>query len=95
MNRYHSRDAYADAKKKVNQKKTLIKHFITFVMTNILVIGLNILTQPTNLWFYWVTIPWIGVLIGHFFYVYDIDSMIFDRSWEEKSIEKVMEKELK
>lgn len=95
MNKYHSREAYIKARRKVVQVKNLIKHFIAFVMANILIIGLNLLTNPTNLWYYWVSIPWIGILIAHYFYVYDIDQMIFNRDWEEKHIEKAIEKELR
>ncbi len=95
MNQNYSTEAYIKAKKKVIMIKDLIKHFIAFIMINILLIGLNLLTNPQNLWFYYITIIWILILIGHYFYVYDVDSLIFNKNWEQRRLEKEIRKELK
>ena len=83
---------YYKAKKKLRSIKTLIKHFIVFIMINILIIALNVLTYTGNLWFWWISLPWMILLLVHYFSVYDIDELFFNKDWEEKKIEKILRK---
>jgi hypothetical protein len=40
-------------------------HFTVYVLVNLLLIVINLLTTPDKLWFYWPLIGWGIGIIGH------------------------------
>ena len=51
-------EKYEEAKKRVKELKDFYRNFITYIVVNIILIVINLVTSPDSLWFYWVTIFW-------------------------------------
>jgi len=86
-------EKYEEAKKRVKELKGFYRNLITYVAVNILLIVINLITSPDNLWFYWVTIFWgIGIVL-HTSKVFILKGKFLGKEWEEKKIKKIMEKE--
>jgi hypothetical protein len=84
-------ESYKKAKKRVDELRGFYEHLITYVVVNIMLVIINLVTSSDTLWFYWVTIFWgIGV-ICHAISVYGKPG----KNWEEKKIKEIMEKERK
>jgi hypothetical protein len=82
-------ESYKRAKKRVGELRGFYEHLIAYVVVNIMLVIINLVTSPDTLWFYWVTVFWgIGV-IWHAISVYGK----LGKNWEEKKIKKIMEKE--
>lgn len=45
-------------------------HIVIFVVINALLVGINLMTSPDSLWFYWVTIFWGFGLLMHWLEAY-------------------------
>jgi hypothetical protein len=82
-------ESYKRAKKRVDELREFYEHLIAYLVVNIMLIIINLVTSPDTLWFYWVTVFWgIGV-ICHAISVYGK----LGKNWEDKKIKKIMEKE--
>ncbi len=82
-------ESYKRAKKRVGELRGFYEHLIAYVVVNIMLVIINLVTSPDTLWFYWVTIFWgIGV-IWHAISVFGKRG----KNWEEKKIKEIMEKE--
>ena len=82
-------ESYKRAKKRVGELRGFYEHLIAYVVVNIMLVIINLVTSPDTLWFYWVTVFWgIGV-ICHAISVYGK----LGKNWEEKKIKEIMEKE--
>jgi len=91
------REQYDYARKRINQKKWLMKHFILFLAGSILLIIINpVLGFGTDFfiqnWYVWVIILWAFLLIIHFLNVY-ILSKFMGKEWEDRQIEKLKVKQ--
>ncbi len=84
---------YEKAVMKVKKVKGFYEHLTSFILINIILVGINLLTSPDYLWFYWVTFIWGIWLVWHAIQTFVITDQ-FD-NWEEKKIQKYMEKEEK
>ena len=83
-------DLYRRAEKRVDEKMEFYKHLMSFIVVNIFLIVLNVLTSPGEWWFYWVTIFWGIALFVHFLKIFVLnDKLDGDR---EEMIKKEMEK---
>jgi len=59
-----SNERYDKAKKRVEELKKFYSNVVTFVVVNLVLIIINLVTSPGSLWFYWVTIFWgIAILL--------------------------------
>ena len=82
-------ESYKRAKKRVGELRGFYEHLIAYVVVNIMLVIINLVTSPDTLWFYWVTVFWgIGV-ICHAISVYGK----LGKNWEDKKIKEIMEKE--
>jgi len=82
-------ESYKRAKKRVGELRGFYEHLIAYVVVNIMLVIINLVTSPDTLWFYWVTVFWgIGV-IWHAISVFGKRG----KNWEEKKIKEIMEKE--
>ena len=85
-------ESYKRAKKRVGELRGFYEHLIAYVVVNIMLVIINLVTSPDTLWFYWVTVFWgIGV-IWHAISVFGKRGKL-GKNWEDKKIKEIMEKE--
>jgi len=91
-NNYQVEERYYKAKKRVEEIKGFYGNLIAYVVINIGLLILNLVTSPKHLWFYWPLLWWgIGVVF-HGLKVFNYVPF-FSRGWEEKKIKEFMENE--
>ncbi|MCG3165790.1 MAG: hypothetical protein POELPBGB_01565 [Bacteroidia bacterium] len=84
-------EKYRRARKRAKELKGFYSHLATFVVINIFMIAVNLLTNPNELWFYWPLFGWGFGLFWHFCGVFVFNQ--FGKDWEERKIKELMEKE--
>lgn len=85
---------YKEAKKKVEDIKGFYIHLFIYIVVNIGLFVINIISTPDSYWFYWPLLGWgIGIAM-HGVSVF-VSYGIFGKEWEEKQIKKYMDKENK
>jgi hypothetical protein len=91
-NNYQEEERYLKARKRVEEIKGFYGNLIAYVVVNIGLMVLNLLTSPNYLWFFW---PMLGWGIGVFFHGLKVFNYMpfFRKDWEEKKIKEFMEKE--
>lgn len=83
---------YAKAKKRVKDLKAFYSNLATYVVINIVLAIINLVTSPHNLWFYWVTVFWgIGLLL-HAASLFVFKGKFLGEDWEERKTRELMEK---
>ena len=82
------------AKNKVQELKGFYTHLLTYLVVNIVMIIINLVTNPNHLWFYWVTVFWGIGIIFHAVSVFGKRRILGDE-WEEKKIKEYMDKDKK
>jgi hypothetical protein len=83
---------YEKARKRVEEIKGFYTHLLTYVLVNLALLALNLITSPRNLWFYWPLFGWgIGVL-AHAGSVFG-PGHLWGPEWEERKIKELMKKE--
>ncbi len=82
-------EKYKRAKARVEELRKFYAHLISYIVVNIVLVAINLVTSPNQLWFYWVTAFWGIGLIWHAIRVFGK----FGKEREEKKIEEIMEKE--
>ena len=83
---------YKKAKAKVEQIKWFYIHLGLYVLINLGLFLLNILTSPDDLWFYWVLLFWGIGLVAHAVITFGSVRALGDE-WEERKIRELMDKE--
>ena len=62
-----NQNIHQEAKERVAQLKKFYNHLGTYVITNIILLVINLVTDPKHLWFYWIVLFWgIGVALQAF-----------------------------
>lgn len=85
-------ERYTRAKHRVEELKSFYTHLIVYIVVNLGLFLINILTSPRTLWFYWPLFGWgIGV-VAHGLGVFG-GGKILGREWENKKIKEIMEKD--
>lgn len=85
-------ERYFKAKEKVHEIRGFYGHLASFVLVNITLLIINLLTSPDHLWFFWPTIGWgVGVAF-HAMKVFNY-APFFDKEWEERKIKEIIERE--
>ena len=82
---------YEKARKKVEMIKWFYVDLGLYVVINLGLFLLNILTTPDDLWFYWVMLAWGIGLAAHAVVTYGSVSFLGDE-WEERKIRELMDK---
>ncbi len=85
-------ERYYQAKKRVEEMKGFYGHLISYVVVNIGLLVLNLLTSPKHLWFFWPMLGWGIGLLFHALKVFNY-SPFFNKEWEDRKIREFMEKE--
>ena len=90
--RYTEEERYFKAKKRVEELKGFYGNLIAYIVVNIGLMVINLVTSPQYLWFLW-SLGWWGVgLLFHGFKVFDY-MPFFSKDWEERKIKEFIEKE--
>lgn len=80
------KDRYAQAQRRVKELRGFYTHLFTYIVVNIVLIGINLTSSPETIWFIYPLLGWgIGVAahaIGTF----------FGRKWEERKIQEYLNK---
>lgn len=86
-------EKYEKAKERVEELKKFYSNLATYVVINIILIIINLLTNPGKLWFYWVTVFWGIAILLHASRVFVLKGRFFGKEWERKKIKEIMEKD--
>lgn len=91
-NSYENEDRYFKAKKRVEEIKGFYGNLTAYIVVNIGLLSINLLTSPDHLWFFW---PMLGWGIGVFFHGMKVFNFMpfLGKDWEEQKIKEFMEKE--
>lgn len=89
------REQYEYARKRIQQKKGLVSHFIYFVAGSIILMIINLVlgigkgyTFLNYDWFVWVVLIWAFLLLTNLFNVF-IKNRFMGKEWEHKQLEKL------
>jgi hypothetical protein len=88
------KERYEKARKRVEEIKGFYIHLVVYVLVNIGMFLVNILSSPRNLWFYWPLLGWGIGLVAHGVSTFGLRGA-FGPEWEERKIKEIMEKERK
>jgi hypothetical protein len=86
---------YRRAKAKVRALRGLYSHVATYALVNVILMAINLLTSPGQLWFYWVTIFWGVGLFFHAIDVFTLKGRYLDQEWEDRQVARIMEEDKK
>jgi len=79
------------AKKRAKRLRKFYSHLATYVIVNIILVIINLVTSPNSLWFYWVIFGWgIAVIIDA---ASTFTTGVLTEDWEERKAKEIMEKE--
>ena len=81
---------YQEAKKQVEEIKGFYFHLVSYLLVNAVLVVVNLLTSPEYLWFIWPIMGWGVGLIIHGVSVF---GGLWGKSWEERKIKEIMERE--
>ena len=87
-----SDEKYEEAKRRVKELRDFYRNLLTYVVVNIVLIIINLITSPGTLWFYWVTVFWGIAILLHASKVFIIKGKYLGKEWEERKIKEIMEK---
>ena len=88
----YDQERYQLAQARVQQLRLFYTHVAVYVFVNILLLLINLITDPSSLWFYWPLLGWGIGLAAHAFLVYGAGS-IMGKEWEDQKIRQILEKE--
>ncbi|HLT49108.1 2TM domain-containing protein [Aequorivita nionensis] len=87
------REQYEYARRRIKQKKNLMRHFILFLVGSVLLIIINpLLGYGNNFfikdWFIWAILIWTFIFLVHLFNVFVMNKFM-DKEWEDRQMEKL------
>jgi hypothetical protein len=92
-NSYQNEERYFNAKKQIEEIKGFYGNLSSYIIFNLVLLTINLVTSPNHLWFYWPLLAWgIGVII-HGLKVFNYMPFL-GKEWEEQKIKELMEKEI-
>jgi hypothetical protein len=83
---------YRQAKERVEEIKGFYTHLATYLIFNLGLFLINILTNRDSLWFYWPLIGWGVGLAIHAVVVFGVEGP-FGRNWEARKIRQLMDRD--
>ena len=81
---------YEEAKKRVEVIRGFYLHVVGYLVVNVALVIINLLTSPEYLWFIW---PLIGWGVGLVIHALSVFGGLWGKSWEERKIKEIMEKD--
>ena len=87
------REQYEYARRRIKQKKNLMRHFILFLVGSVLLIIINpLLGYGKDFfikdWFIWAILIWTFIFLVHLFNVFVMNKFM-DKEWEDRQLEKL------
>ena len=87
------REQYEYARRRINQKKNLMRHFIAFIVGSILLIIINPVLKYGNEtffqdWYIWAILIWAFIFLIHCLNVFLLNSFM-GKEWEDRQLEKL------
>ena len=70
-------------------------HLTTYLGVNVMLVVINLVTSPGNLWFFWVSIFWGCGLLIHGLNVFGPLKTLFGKDWEDRKIQELMDEKEK
>lgn len=89
---YKRDESYIRAKRRVEEVRGFYSHLIAYIVVNVFLAIINLLTIPSFPWFLFVTVFWGIGLVSHGASVY-LKQGFLSKEWEERKIKEYMEKE--
>ncbi|AFL80225.1 hypothetical protein Aeqsu_0717 [Aequorivita sublithincola DSM 14238] len=91
------REQYEYARHRIKQKKSLMRHFILFLVGSVLLIIINpVLGYGNDFfikdWFIWAILIWTFIFLVHLFNVFVMNKFM-DKEWEDRQLEKLKAKQ--
>ena len=91
------REQYEYARKRIKQKKNLMRHFILFLIGSIFLLVVDlVLNKGADIlfpnWSVWVVLIWAFILLIHVFNVF-VMSKFMGKEWEDRQLEKLKAKQ--
>lgn len=83
---------YQKAKKRVVAIKGYYTHLIVYIVVNLMLFAINMITSPDSLWFIWPLLGWGIAIVIHTFSVFS-SGFGLGTDWEQRKIQEFMEKE--
>ncbi|MFD1602657.1 2TM domain-containing protein [Flavobacterium artemisiae] len=91
---YTEAERYYEAQKKVEEIKKFYQHLTVYVLTNPIVIVVNLTTSPHYLWFLYCLFGWGIAIVMHGLKAFDY-APFFNKEWEARKIKEILEEENK
>ena len=87
------REQYEYARRRINQKRNLMRHFIVFLVGSILLIIINpVLGYGNEIffqdWFVWAILIWTFIFLVHLLNVFVMNTFM-GKEWEDQQLEKL------
>lgn len=87
------REQYEYARRRIKQKKNLMRHFILFLVGSVLLIIINpLLGYGKDFfikdWFIWAILIWTFIFLVHLFNVFVMNKFM-GKEWEDRQLEKL------
>ncbi len=87
------REQYEYARKRIKQKKNLMRHFVVFLVGSILLIIINPILDIGNEfffdnWFVWAILIWTFIFLVHVLNVFVINKFM-GKEWEDAQLQKL------
>lgn len=84
---------YLKAQRRVREIRAFYNTIVTYVLVNILLVIINLITDRHHLWFYWVTLIWGFALIWQGFKIFAFGGTFLGKEWEERQVRNIMSKQ--
>lgn len=87
------REQYEYARRRIKQKKNLMRHFILYLVGSVLLIIINpVLGYGNDIlfqdWFIWAILIWTFIFLIHLFNVFVMNKFM-SKEWEDRQMEKL------
>lgn len=79
------------AKERVEELKGFYKHLTIYTIVNAILLLINLVNSPDQLWFYWPVLGWGIGLVSHAVQVFNLAAPFF-KNWENEKIEELTDK---
>lgn len=83
---------FHEAREHVRALRGFYSHLLTYLVVNVILVAVNLITSPNNLWFYWISLFWGIGLIMHALDVFTLRGKYLGRDWEDRKTKEIMEK---
>ena len=81
------------AQQRVQDIRKFYSDLIGYLVVNVILFIIDFFTSPGHWWFYWVTLIWGILVIGHAVKVFAFGSGLGSKKWEEDKIKEILDKE--